>query len=147
MSDDGRVFSEYRTGGRPYRELKQQTLRWGYKSVTLAIKEKDSYERVLVHVLVLETFIGPRPSPNHVSRHKDGSRDNNVVSNLIWGTASDNQIDKLKLDGGKILKEQQAIEIKQLLSTDLLQREIADMFNVSRQTVNDIANGRTWTYV
>lgn len=45
-----------------------------------------------VNVLVLTAFVGPKP-PGHVSRHLDGTRDNNVLGNLAWGTPSENAAD------------------------------------------------------
>lgn len=47
----------------------------------------------LVHHLVLEAFVGPRP-PNHVSRHLDGNPLNPRLDNLAWGTQSENMLDK-----------------------------------------------------
>ena len=47
-----------------------------------------------VHQLVLEAFVGPRPSPRHETRHLDGCKTNNHFLNLAWGTYADNQADK-----------------------------------------------------
>jgi hypothetical protein len=41
-------------------------------------------------VLVLESFVGPRP-PGHEVGHEDGSRDNNSLGNLAWVTRAENQ--------------------------------------------------------
>lgn len=40
--------------------------------------------------LILMTFVGPRPSPQHVARHLDDNTKNTRLSNLAWGTARDN---------------------------------------------------------
>src|SRR5690606_1548512 len=45
-----------------------------------------------VHILVALAFLGHRPRNNEV-RHLDGSRNNNVLSNLAYGTRSDNKRD------------------------------------------------------
>lgn len=42
------------------------------------------------HMLVAESFLGPRPSSRHVVNHKDGNKQNNNVSNLEWVTYADN---------------------------------------------------------
>ena len=34
---------------------------------------KGRVETVSVAEVVLETFVGPRPSPDHIPRHKDGN--------------------------------------------------------------------------
>jgi len=48
-----------------------------------------------VHSLVLEAFVGPRPN-GFVSRHLDGNVENNVSSNLVWGTQSENVFDTVR---------------------------------------------------
>lgn len=48
-----------------------------------------------VHHLVLETFIGPRPDGQQ-TRHLNGDRGDNRLSNLAWGTAAENAADKVR---------------------------------------------------
>lgn len=48
-----------------------------------------------VHVLVAETFIGPRPE-GMVVRHLDGNPLNNTPQNLAWGTPSENTLDSIR---------------------------------------------------
>lgn len=50
---------------------------------------------VKVHVLMLETFIGPRPI-GQVTRHLDGNKANNVLGNLAYGTYSENNDDQVR---------------------------------------------------
>lgn len=50
---------------------------------------------VAVHALVLETFVGPRP-PGLESLHWDGDPTNNKVTNLRWGTRSENMQDMVR---------------------------------------------------
>ena len=57
----------------------------GYPSVVLGRKHGTA----LVHRVVAEAFIGPRPE-GHEVRHKDGTRDNNCAENLEYGTRRDN---------------------------------------------------------
>lgn len=47
-----------------------------------------------VHQLVLEAFIGPKPL-GQVTRHLDGDPTNNHLSNLTWGTYSENVADRV----------------------------------------------------
>ena len=49
-----------------------------------------------VHQLVLETFVGPKPSGNHRGLHCDDDPHNNHVSNLYWGTMQDNALDRVR---------------------------------------------------
>ena len=64
----------------------------GYYTVSLS-QGKKKYKHLLVHRLILQTFIGPCPEGMEC-RHLDGTRDNNCLENLEWGTLSQNQIDR-----------------------------------------------------
>ena len=70
------------------------TLRNGYYEVSPSID--GVAELVRVHVLVLETFKGPKPEPLMVARHYDDNRLNNRIENLSWGTHSENAYDKVR---------------------------------------------------
>lgn len=48
-----------------------------------------------VHALVLEAFVGPRPTGMQCC-HRDGDPANNRVENLRWGTISENQLDRVR---------------------------------------------------
>lgn len=63
----------------------------GYSKVCLRRDGKTFRRRV--HTIVAETFIGPRPTPNHQVAHGDGVRTNNRVDNLRWATAVENSAD------------------------------------------------------
>lgn len=61
-----------------------------YRACTLYRDAKP--KQFLVHLLVLETFIGPRPEKMY-GCHRDDNPDNNHVENLYWGTARQNALD------------------------------------------------------
>lgn len=48
-----------------------------------------------IHSLVLEAFVGSRPA-GLVARHLDDDHDNNRLSNLAYGTQSDNSFDAVR---------------------------------------------------
>lgn len=97
VSDQGRVRScDREVNGaygsryaRPGKIMIQATDR-GYKKVPLCKNAKQRHYRV--HTLVLAAFVGPRPKGSQV-RHLDGKRDNNLLSNLTYGTPSENAQD------------------------------------------------------
>lgn len=48
-----------------------------------------------VYSLMAAAYLGPRPEGAHV-RHADGSKTNNSIDNLCYGTPSDNQQDSVR---------------------------------------------------
>lgn len=97
VSDHGRVRSLDRTmirGSTPVR-LRGRVLRPSGDA-------QGEHQRVviggrtrLVHSLVLEAFIGPRP-PGFEACHNDGDPANNRLSNLRWDTRSANTRDRVR---------------------------------------------------
>jgi hypothetical protein len=65
----------------------------GYPMVVLFRdgRQKGKY----LHHLVLEAFIGPKPSGQE-ARHLDGDCRNPALSNLAWGTSSENKLDEIR---------------------------------------------------
>lgn len=75
------------------RDLKPQP-RGGYLRVRLVAPDGKRVWRP-VHTLVLEAFVGPRPSPKHHGAHTpDNDRSRNSVDNLAWKLPSENEADK-----------------------------------------------------
>jgi hypothetical protein len=73
--------------------LRGSTHQFGYRVVHLShfgVKQREG-----VHVLVARTFLGPRPEGQEV-RHRDGNPSNNQVSNLRYGTRSENASDAVE---------------------------------------------------
>lgn len=84
VSDLGRIRSPRGNILKPY------TLKSGHQQVSLG-KVRGQY----VHRLVLEAFIGPCP-PGMQACHWDDDPSNNALSNLRWGTPSDNGHDRTR---------------------------------------------------
>lgn len=51
---------------------------------------------IRVHRVVAAEFIGPQPFPGAIVRHLDDDKTNNHVSNLAWGTHSENAYDRVR---------------------------------------------------
>jgi hypothetical protein len=71
----------------PYVDHKQ-----GYLRVCLYNHGKRT--RWWVHRLIAVVFLGPEPDGKPYVRHLDGNPANNAASNLAWGTAAENELDK-----------------------------------------------------
>lgn len=65
----------------------------GYNVVSLCGGQSNR-KLVKVHRLVLLVFKGKPNDINLVCRHKDGSKDNNIIENLEWTTQLTNQRDR-----------------------------------------------------
>lgn len=89
VSSLGRVVSL--KGGRR-RELRGGRNQKGYRLVSLRAPGVNMTRSV--HRLVAHAFLGPKPADMQV-RHLDGSKDNNAVSNLAYGSASQNTHDQV----------------------------------------------------
>lgn len=88
-----------RSNGRPHtwrgKNLSPGTQkRTGYKYLVLS-RPGEKKLTVRVHRLVAEAFI-PNPDRLPLVLHGDGTRTNNHVDNLRWGTTSDNLKDAVK---------------------------------------------------
>lgn len=134
----------------------------GYAVYRLAMGGRGARRRmreICGHTLVLLTFVGPKPSPQHQCRHHpDPTPTNNHVNNLQWGTAKENAADIPKHrrnfkrhaappgenHPNAKLTEAQALEI---LSSALPLRPMASKLGVSVKTVNDIRLGRAWRHL
>lgn len=96
VSDLGRVrsLSRVRSHGRKWRGrvLQPWAMPRGYLVVNLWFDNKQ--QPSLVHRLVLSAFIGPAPEGTE-GRHGDGNPANNNLTNLSWGTHSENQLDQV----------------------------------------------------
>jgi len=108
----------------------------------------------MVHILVLETFVGLRPM-GYECRHLDGTRINNHVTNLAWGTHSENQLDRrlhrTAKQGEKShyakLKTDDVLQIRRRVANGELHRVIAEDFHVCPATISDIVQRRSWKHI
>ena len=137
---EGKIWSNKRRKG----FLKPLPDSGGYYMVGLYKKGKRFYR--LIHQLILETFVGPKPK-NYEGCHYDGDRINNELKNLRWDTKSNNQKDAVKhgTNGLKILNKLQVRIIRHLLKfKTLTQKEIGSVFNVKPAHISNIKYNRKW---
>jgi hypothetical protein len=98
-----------------------------------------------VHIAVLTAFVGPRPE-RHECRHLDGNRQNNDLSNLCWGTAYENNLDRIKQatvaygerHGNCKLSD---ADVEVIMSSGIQTKDLTRRFGVAKATIIKIRNG------
>lgn len=156
----GNIWSGWEKGGRrrintniPTRKLKPIRMNTGYLAVCLSKNKKAHMKSI--HRLILEAFVGPCPARME-TRHKDGDRQNNTLSNLKWGTSKDNKQDmiehntsnrgeghpKAKLNNWKVRVIRQLLKKKHLT-----QEQIAEIFGITQENISMIKTGKRWSYI
>jgi len=136
-------------------------LSFGYKTIRLQ-RNKKAYKR-FVHRLVLEAFVGNSPR-GYQCRHLDNDKLNNNLSNLKWGTRSENQKDRI-IHGTdnrgeqhplSKLNKKQVFEIRRLgtqtkgikkIDKGGNYKSIAKKFNIAPSTVGQIVRGESWEWL
>ena len=119
-------------------------LRTGYPSVSLRRHKKE-----YVHILVLEAFVGPRPSKEFDADHKDHNRTNCTLTNLRWRSSTANRRDHNALFGeahpcAKLDED----SVKYIRRSDKTYRELAEMFGCSSEmSIWNAKHGKTWAHV
>jgi HNH endonuclease len=127
-----------------------------YVRVCVLVKHRGKKRTIPVATLVLFTFIGPRPEGLE-ARHLDGDSQNNVLSNLAWGTSKQNGEDKVRHGtqwrpvGSKcktaILSDEDIPVIRKLAADGIPQYKIAKQYNVNRVTITHVVTRRSWRHI
>jgi|WetSurMetagenome_2_1015567.scaffolds.fasta_scaffold306511_2 hypothetical protein len=159
VSDHGRVRSFW-TNGRyshispHFRILNHQVNSKGYHVLSLGNKARTKR----VHRFVLLAFVGPCPDKCEC-RHLDGNPKNNHLPNLRWDTRSNNLLDKRKhgtlnsWDRHGIknprckLSNANVIKIRAMHQLGHSQRELSDIFSVSKSLIQLIVRQKIWTHL
>ncbi|MGY6088710.1 HNH endonuclease [Avibacterium paragallinarum] len=138
--DNGDVYS---TRCRKVTKLKAGTKASGYRFVGLTDKDGNrKYE--MVHRLVAKAFI-PCDEFSLEVNHKDGDKNNNLVMNLEWVTAKENNHHMIHvLKNYKWSKKLKAEQIKEIFFAEGKYKDIGCTFGVSAQTVCNIKKKSTY---
>jgi hypothetical protein len=112
-------------------------------------------KRYATHILICETFHGPRPFPEAVVRHLNDIQTDNAFDNVVWGTLLENSQDRTRngnvpkgtSHGLAILTDENIREIRTLRAANVKQREVARRFGVHHTTIRKIERGLTWQQV
>lgn len=152
IDENGTVLSICHVNGRG------KDSRWESAKILKPVPDTDGYQRafishkghrksVSIHTLVLTIFVGPCPDGMQC-RHLDGNQNNNHVSNLAWGTKSQNELDKL-LHGtfrGKLTKKD-VLAIRARAARGERNTDIAKDFRVHVGNVSRIVQRKAWKHI
>lgn len=122
--------------------IKQEINSKGYKRVIIGGK------KYFVHRLVANLYV-PNPNNKPQVNHIDGNKQNNHYTNLEWVTNQENRKHALENNlhtiGSKCswskLNEESVLYIR---NSNLPINELAIKFNISKQTIKDVKNYKSW---
>lgn len=149
ISENGEVVNTA-TG----QKLKHYPINKYHRYVRIGLLIDGKLRQKGLHRVLMETFCPVENSDSLQVNHIDGNRNNNSLYNLEWVTPSQNV--KHAFDHGlmkpmrgednprNVLKEQQVVEICELLSNGITEHEIANKFNVSPTLIHNIRNHIAW---
>lgn len=108
----------------------------------------------MVHKLILEAFVGPRPEGMEC-RHLNGNGSDNRIANLRWGTPAENTLDKFRhgtvsrgcRNGWSKLNEEKVLEMRQRRKNGEQLKSLAAYFKVDVRTVTRVVGRRIWTHI
>lgn len=108
----------------------------------------------LLHHVVLEAFVGPRP-PGHHAAHKDGNPANPRLDNLYWATPKQNASDKYRhgtipvgeSHAGAKLTDNLVRWMRAEHRTGRASADIAREIGVAQSCAYNAIHGRTWGHV
>lgn len=111
----------------------------------------------LVHQLVLEAFVGPRPEGTEC-RHLNGYRGDNRLTNLCWGTRLENQLDSVMHGTSHWFARGAAHRLAKLSENDVLAiralsrlgatlKGLKARFSVTSGTIRAILTGASWSWL
>lgn len=150
ITSEGDVIS---TVGGTWKVLKGGVEGWGYHLVSL-FRDGKPYSKK-VHTLVAECFLGPRPDGYDIN-HKNGIKTDNRLENLEYCTRAQNTQHAYNLGlakgvrgehhGNSKLSDTQALDLMTLKGT-MSQSKAASIFNISREHVRDMWNGKRRSYL
>lgn len=102
----------------------------------VSLYQNNTKKNRFVHQLILETFEGPRPSPQHLVRHLNDIPYDNRLENLKWGLPGENTSDYAQ---NIALKKFNKLIIKSH-ELGLSSEEIAELCECEKHFIDNILN-------
>lgn len=159
VSDQGRIRSYrlrgniVRVGDTP-RVVKTVVSVRGYRVMDIRYDDGVKRKRKVSH-LVLEAFVGPRPT-GQGSLHGNDIKEDNRLSNLRWGTPAENKQDCFRNGNvpqgsdchNAILTPELVRELRRAWEAGTLcQSEAARQLGMNRSSLCNVINRKNWTCV
>lgn len=130
---------------------------WG-GYVRVGLYRNGKRTNITVHKLVLESFGFIKPNKDSVTRHMDGVRSNNELSNLRWGTPQENSDDMIAHGTSQFgskspqakLTENDVVNILTVYrrySRHASGYVLAKKYNVHQKTIMRVIQRKTWKHV
>lgn len=121
-----------------------------YVGVTVAVGD-GKYVQLQLHCLVLEVFVGPRPTPAHQGAHRNGRACDNRLVNLYWATPEENGADNARLgvSKGELHSQAKLTEdvVREIRASPLSQAQAARQFDTSQSNICRIRQRKAWSHV
>lgn len=128
----------------------------GYLRVGIYLPD-GTVKRLSVHAMVLETFVGEKPSKEYQVDHIDGDKTNNDLSNLEWVTPSEN-ISRAFKNGLKtgikgtnhpvsVYSDLQIHKACRLLEKGLSIPDVSKKVGIPKSYLYSIAKGNQWNHI
>lgn len=131
----------------------------GYRRTTCTTNKGT--KNFFVSHLVLNTFVGIRPSKNHQCAHGDGNSANDSLSNLRWATPKENTGDKAKHGTNLVGEKHNMVKLRNedvlFIRANYRPRVIgkyksnvgllATKFKVSKATIINIVELKNWKHI
>lgn len=156
ISKDGKVWSKpRRRSSKRGIWIKSRQTNCGY--IHCGLYQDNQVHWVLIHRLVLETYVGSCPDGME-TRHLNGVRTDNRLDNLCWGIKKENMKDIVhhgtrvrhfgEKNGQTKLTEQDVRMIIYMYRTGLFtMQEIASNYEIGLATVSNIINKKSWQHI
>jgi hypothetical protein len=114
-----------------------------YKKIKIYGKTIDEHRHIM------QEHLGRKLHRNEVVHHINGDARDNRIENLEVQLLSCHSRLHMRGPNGSRTKltTEDVIEIKRLFAPNVTTQSIAGKFNVARETIRDIRNGKTWQHV
>ncbi len=154
VSNLGRVRSWIHSGKFPTRRTQPRYLTpVGGDSHIYPVVTLSNRKTRMVHSLVAEAFLGPRPDGYEVN-HRDGNKANSAVDNLEYVTPSQNSRHAIRMGLAKPLRGERHYAAK-LTSTKVVEIRqssepcsvLAKRFGVTEGAVRSVRDKRSWKHI